>query len=103
MKPITRWELIKAIAEAYKLYYLDPDPTTLPISIIYDRYGLNTSIRPKELLSDDEHFILAIKPGFIGVEEGFEPSTSSVRLKRAPNCATGPSSIQISRLIILPV
>ena len=23
--------------------------------------------------------------------EGFEPSTSSVRLKRAPNCATGPS------------
>jgi hypothetical protein len=22
--------------------------------------------------------------------EGFEPSTSSVRLKRAPNCATGP-------------
>ena len=29
--------------------------------------------------------------------EGFEPSTSSVRLKRAPNCATGPYSIQISR------
>ena len=24
--------------------------------------------------------------------EGFEPSTSSVRLKHAPNCATGPSS-----------
>ena len=23
--------------------------------------------------------------------EGFEPSTSSVRLKRAPNCATGPT------------
>ena len=23
--------------------------------------------------------------------EGFEPSTSSVRLRRAPNCATGPS------------
>ncbi len=22
--------------------------------------------------------------------EGFEPSTSSVRLRRAPNCATGP-------------
>ena len=34
--------------------------------------------------------------------EGFEPSTSSVRLKRAPNCATGPYSIQISRLNILP-
>lgn len=68
MKPITRWELIKAIAEAYKLYYLDPEPTTLPISIIYDRYGLNTSIRPKEQLSEDEHFILAIEPGFIGVE-----------------------------------
>lgn len=68
MKPITRWELIKAIAEAYKLYYLDPDPTALPISIVYDRYGLNTSIRPKEQLSEDEHFILAIKPGFIGIE-----------------------------------
>lgn len=33
--------------------------------------------------------------------EGFEPSTSSVRLKRAPNCATGPNSVQISRLNIL--
>ena len=35
--------------------------------------------------------------------EGFEPSTSSVRLKRAPNCATGPYSIQISRMNILIV
>gem|GEM_PF-3196217 len=35
--------------------------------------------------------------------EGFEPSTSSVRLKRAPNCATGPYSIQISRFNILTV
>ena len=26
--------------------------------------------------------------------EGFEPSTSSVRLKRAPNCATGPTIAQ---------
>lgn len=64
---ITRWELIKAIAEAYKLYYLDPEPTTIPISIIYNRYGLSTSLRPKERLSEDEHFILAIQPGFIGV------------------------------------
>ena len=35
--------------------------------------------------------------------EGFEPSTSSVRLKRAPNCATGPYSIQISSSKILTV
>ena len=32
---------------------------------------------------------------------GFEPPTSSVRLKRAPNCATGPYFLKT--LFILPV
>jgi hypothetical protein len=37
------------------------------------------------------HLLLrALKKTLLVDLEGFEPSTSSVRLKRAPNCATGP-------------
>jgi hypothetical protein len=35
--------------------------------------------------------------------EGFEPSASSVRLKRAPNCATGPQQVGYSTPVFFHV
>lgn len=63
---VTRWELIKAIAEAYKLYYLDDEKVDIPISIIYNKYGLSTTLSPKQRLADYEYLVLTISPGCFG-------------------------------------
>ncbi len=56
----------------------------------YVRYGLNIRFLPSRRLwscpSGASRLMMDL--------EGFEPSTSSVRLKRAPNCATGPTIAQ---------
>ena len=65
MKPITRWELIKTIAEAYSLYYLDQDPALEPKRIIYNRYGLDT-VLSNYRLGDGEYLVLTISPGCFG-------------------------------------
>ena len=85
------------------IYYLLLFPTALPIPPGGDfvRYGSLFTIFfcfPRRSQFPQEGTSCAMGPGFFYMDlEGFEPSTSSVRLKRAPNCATGPYSIQISR------
>lgn len=65
MKTVTRWELIKAIAEAYARYYLDHGPSLEPKRIIYNRYGLDT-VLSNYRLGDGEYLVLTISPGDFG-------------------------------------
>ena len=66
-------------------YYSCPDS-------LFSRFCGPRGIRTLDLLNAIEtRSQLRYGPSFPVDLEGFEPSTSSVRLKRAPNCATGPS------------
>ena len=55
--------------------------------------------RPQKTMAGMEaeiNIAAIVDRGYRSVDlEGFEPSASSVRLKRAPNCATGPHGQRI--------
>jgi len=65
---LTRYELIKAIAEAYDKYYLCEDPTGQPVHIIYNQYGCYaTPISKNDLnLDNNEYVITTLTPDCFG-------------------------------------
>lgn len=64
-KPVNRWDLIKAIVEAYAPYYLDDSPNLVDKNIVYRNYQLEVT-RGDFQPENGAFLVLGITPGCFG-------------------------------------